>query len=910
MPSTSNEMAGSGFGFAPILFLSLLVACAARPIYPLPSKVSHSNRLPLQTSRPFNIAHRGSNGEIPEETSAAYMRAIEEGADFIETDILSSKDGVLICFHDVTLDDTTDVADHKEFANRKRTYEVQGVNATGFFTVDFTLKELKKLRLKQRFSFRDQQYNGKFPIITFEEFISIALDASRVVGIYPEIKNPIFINQHVKWPGGKRFEDKFMEILKKYGYKGSYMSEDWLKQPVFIQSFAPTSLVYISNQTDSPKIFLIDDITMPTQDTNQSYWEITSDAYLDYIKDYVVGIGPWKDTIVPVGKNYLQMPTDLVARAHSHDLQVHPYTYRNENKFLHFNFHQDPYEEYDYWLNKIGVDGLFTDFTGSLHNLQEWASPLSKDDSDDNSSSHSYFDFCVFTAILWKTPYEMMKMHDLVDNELRIGNGQEKIETVSNSMAQTQTPKSVIHSLGEEIIRIITPVSICMFMVVILVSILNTESSSSGSSSINTMATIAYNETTSDSFWDKFKGAVLNSLVFVAVITLVTFVLVLLFYLRCTRFLRLYMGFSSFLVLGFMGGEIALFFISDFNVPIDSITFCVILFNFAFVGVLAVFMSKMAIFVTQGYLVVIGVLVAYWFTLLPEWTTWVLLVAMALYDLAAVLLPVGPLRILVELAISRDEDIPALVYEARPVTHGSGSRNGVVRRSVWRERSSIGNRSDENLNSGINSNLNLDSDSVVNSNLTHGTVNSIGSGHNDRILVRAEQEQVLERDAELSAPLIDRRTSVQLRGQETSASSDSLLLEGIGLGSTGAIKLGLGDFIFYSVLVGRAAIRSGSYSDAIGVLSESFASSSSVNCTSDMLKFDTSPQKLAYKLCTAAFEEGICEVLNVLCILDTSDVLPAQTDDYLFLWVSALCVKYEILCKVKNLRIHPSCSGS
>ncbi|KAB2073342.1 hypothetical protein ES319_A07G076200v1 [Gossypium barbadense] len=371
--------------FAPFLFLSFILGCAARPFYPLPSKMSNQNRQPMQTSRPYNIAHRGSNGEIPEETAAAYMRAIEEGADFIETDILSSKDGVLICFHDVILDLTTDVANHKEFANRKRTYNVQGFNVTGFFTVDFTLKELKKLRVKQRYNFRDEQYNGKFSIITFEEFISIALDAPRVVGIYPEIKNPVLINQHVKWPNGKRFEDKFVETLRKYGYKGSYMSKDWLEKPIFIQSFAPTSLVYISNLTNSPKIFLIDDVTMPTQDTNQSYWEITSDPYLDYIKEYVVGIGPWKDTVVPVKNNYLQPPTDLVARAHARDLQVHPYTYRNENMFLHLDFHQDPYVEYDYWLNKIGVDGLFTDFTGSLHNFQEWTSPLSQKDSDSAS---------------------------------------------------------------------------------------------------------------------------------------------------------------------------------------------------------------------------------------------------------------------------------------------------------------------------------------------------------------------------------------------------------------------------------------------------------------------------------------------------------------------------------------------
>ncbi|XP_022885382.1 glycerophosphodiester phosphodiesterase GDPD6-like isoform X2 [Olea europaea var. sylvestris] len=253
----------------PFIFMLFLVGCSSRSLYPLPNRRHNGNRQPLQTFRPYNIAHRGSNGEIPEETTAAYKRAIEEGTDFIETDILASKDGVLISFHDVYLDDTTDIAEHEEFINRKRTYEVQGSNFTGYFVVDFTLKELKSLRVKQRYPFRDQQYNGKFSIITFEEFISIALDADRIVGIYPEMKNPVFINQRVKWPDGKKFEDKFVEILKKYRYRGSYMSKEWLKQPAFIQSFAPTSLLYISNQTDLPKILLIDDVNMPTQDTNQ-----------------------------------------------------------------------------------------------------------------------------------------------------------------------------------------------------------------------------------------------------------------------------------------------------------------------------------------------------------------------------------------------------------------------------------------------------------------------------------------------------------------------------------------------------------------------------------------------------------------------------------------------------------------
>ncbi|KAI6683216.1 hypothetical protein NL676_029129 [Syzygium grande] len=371
-------------------------------------------------------------------------------------------------------------------------------------------------------------------------------------------------------------------------------------------------------------------------------------------------------------------------------------------------------------------------------------------------------------------------------------------------MAQNSRPRSVLDSLGEEIVRIVTPVSICMFLVVILVSVLGSSSSSSSMSG-SSMATIAYSESDSDSSWDKFIGALWNSLAFVAVVTVVTFVLVLLFYLRCTRFLKFYMGFSAFIVLGFLGGEIALFLIQDFSIPVDCITFFVVLFNFAVVGVLAVFVSKMAIVVTQGYLVVIGMLVAYWFTMLPEWTTWVLLVAMALYDLAAVLLPVGPLRLLVELAISRDEDIPALVYEARPVTHSdSGHESGVVQRRVWRERQSSAHDPAEapNLNSS-----NANAVSIANKNTSPGSL-SVNSVHNVTNSVAAPERPSpdCEGESELSAPLIDHRINVSPRGNEDAIPSENLALEGIGLGSSGAIKLGLGDFIFYSVLVGRAAM--------------------------------------------------------------------------------------------------------
>uniref|UniRef100_I1Q694 glycerophosphodiester phosphodiesterase n=2 Tax=Oryza glaberrima TaxID=4538 RepID=I1Q694_ORYGL len=348
---------------------------AARPLVGGGGAVG-TPKAPLQTSRPFNIAHRGSNGELPEETAAAYMRAIDEGADFIEADVTATKDGHLVCFHDTTLDATTDVADHPEFASRRRTLEVQWTNVTGFFITDFTLAELKTLRSKQRYAFRDRSYNGgeSSRIITFDEFIDIAAGAaSRVVGIYPEIKNPVFVNRQVRWRDGKKFEDKFVAALKRRGYGGRYRSPAWAARPVFIQSFAPTSLVYAAGLTDSPMVLLVDDTTVRTEDTSQSYDEVTSDEHLDYMREYVVGVGPWKDTVVPpTTDNKLAAPTDLVARAHARGLQVHPYTYRNENQFLHFNFRQDPYAEYDYWINDVGVDGLFTDFPASLRRYQEW----------------------------------------------------------------------------------------------------------------------------------------------------------------------------------------------------------------------------------------------------------------------------------------------------------------------------------------------------------------------------------------------------------------------------------------------------------------------------------------------------------------------------------------------------------
>ncbi|KAG0447453.1 hypothetical protein HPP92_028336 [Vanilla planifolia] len=325
--------------------------------------------------------------------------------------------------------------------------------------------------------------------------------------------------------------------------------------------------------------------------------------------------------------------------------------------------------------------------------------------------------------------------------------------SVISSSSASSSSSLIIETLGEEILRIVRPVSFCMFLVVVLVSAL----SSSDPSSFTSVASIVYSEAPSDSIWSKLSGAFLNSLVFVAVITLLTFLLVLLFYLRCTLCLKSYMAFSSFVVLSFLGGEISLLLLSRFALPLDIFSFLLLLLNFSVVGVLSVFLSKMPISLTQGYLVVIAVLVAYCFTLLPEWTTWALLVSMAVYDLAAVLLPVGPLRILVELAISRDEEIPALVYEARPVEPISSHR-----RRLWRERR------DFEVNPGtITPNAPIIDQLLQETSKAIAGEGSVGDSSTP----------------ELEAPLVPRLPGMQEMED---------VAEGIGLGSSGAIKLGLG----------------------------------------------------------------------------------------------------------------------
>ncbi|KAL7225687.1 hypothetical protein ACSBR1_020944 [Camellia fascicularis] len=383
---------------------------------------------------------------------------------------------------------------------------------------------------------------------------------------------------------------------------------------------------------------------------------------------------------------------------------------------------------------------------------------------------------------------------------------------------------SILESIGLEIIGVMAPVSICMLLVVLLVYSLSSSSSSSAAAPIRTAANLVYLETPSDSATQKLEGALLNALVFVIIISIVTFLLVLLYYYNFTNFLKNYTRFSAFFVLAAMGGSIFLSIIQHFSIPIDSITCFVLLLNFTVVGVLSVFSRAVPIFLKQGFMVALGIIVAAWFTNLPEWTTWVLLIALALYDLVAVLAPGGPLKILVELASSRDEELPALVYEARPtVSRNSGVRGAnlgllvggfsdsgsvelqVVPRNnesdlensdytavAIRNQSEVGIGREEGGETSplVPNSRERRSSSSGSSEYSVDTSGQYGHGHGQSEIVADEER----------SPLVE---LLGLEGEREPVGGD---VSDTFVTATRGIKLGLGDFIFYSVLVGRAAM--------------------------------------------------------------------------------------------------------
>ncbi|WP_298674383.1 glycerophosphodiester phosphodiesterase [uncultured Sphingomonas sp.] len=304
-------------------------------------------------SDPIVIAHRGASGERPEHTLAAYELAIVEGADFIEPDLVPTKDDVLVARHENEISGTTDVADHPEFASRRTTKTIDGQKQTGWFVEDFTLAELKTLRAKERLPVLrpdNRQYDGRFAIPTLAEIIALAKEHD--VGIYPETKHPAYFASI-----GHPTDELLVRQLQAAGWNTA-------KAPVFIQSFEVNNLKRIHKLTGIRLIQLVDKEGGPADGAAPSYDAMLTPDGLRDIASYAFGIGPNKAMLWD-GK----VPTGLVRAAHAAGLRVHPWTYRAENYFLPSGYrdglnprgHGDLDGEISAALYR-GLDGFFTDF--------------------------------------------------------------------------------------------------------------------------------------------------------------------------------------------------------------------------------------------------------------------------------------------------------------------------------------------------------------------------------------------------------------------------------------------------------------------------------------------------------------------------------------------------------------------
>lgn len=310
-----------------------------------------------KVTSPLIIAHRGASGLRPEHTEGAYELAIEQGADFIECDLVMTKDGVLIIRHENEISGTTDVA--TKFPKLKTTKTVDGQSVTGWFSEDLTLKEIKTLRAKERLPERDHQYDGKWPVLTFDEFLALANERSkskgRTIGVYVETKHPSYFS-NLKLP----LEEKVAASLKK-------AKLDRKDAPVFLQSFELSSLKKLKKLTENALVFLIDEPKMRPYDfvlsgDLRTYGDLIKPIALAEIRKTAEGIGPWKMLIIPeIVNKKISNATTLVADAHAVGLQVHPFTFRSDTTFLSNVYHGNPAAEYERFV-KLGVDGVFTDF--------------------------------------------------------------------------------------------------------------------------------------------------------------------------------------------------------------------------------------------------------------------------------------------------------------------------------------------------------------------------------------------------------------------------------------------------------------------------------------------------------------------------------------------------------------------
>lgn len=331
----------------------------------------------MTKNKPIIIAHRGAQSIYPEHTMQGYKMAVQLGADYIEPDLVMTKDGVLIARHEPFISTTTNVSTLPQYANRKTTKLLDGVAVTDWFVSDFTLRELKTLRARQSWANRTHEYDDLFEIPTFEEILAFAkahkTTAGNPVGVYPELKHPTYHKAL-----GLPMEDHFLKMINAAGYNSKESS-------IYVQCFEVATLQYLRSKSDIKLIQLLGAAGI-TNDGNllftkedgsydpegqpydfiknkdkRSYQFFTTKEGMEFMATYADAVGPWKPFIISVNSNGVLTPvTNFVALAHRHNLEVHPYTFRNEDtKWVRDTNHIDEYLRFF----EAGVDGVFSDYT-------------------------------------------------------------------------------------------------------------------------------------------------------------------------------------------------------------------------------------------------------------------------------------------------------------------------------------------------------------------------------------------------------------------------------------------------------------------------------------------------------------------------------------------------------------------
>ena len=310
------------------------------------------------------IAHRGASGERPEHTLAAYEKAIDEGADFIEPDLVVTKDLVLVARHENDLTHSTDVASRPEFTDRRKTKEIDGDTLTGWFAEDFTLAELRTLRVKELqpgLRPANARYDGLYQVPTLAEIVALvrakAAESGHATGIYPELKHPAFLLEL-----GIDSVDLFVVEAKKLGLDGPADAPGAI--PLIVQSFEVGTLQRLKKLTGFRLIQLLSRDGGPADEPKMTFAEMVTPSGLAHIARYADAIGP--DARMILGAD--GKPTGLVDAAHKAGLQVHAWTLRKENAFLPppFRIGTDEKATGNFtaaWalLASTGVDGIFTD---------------------------------------------------------------------------------------------------------------------------------------------------------------------------------------------------------------------------------------------------------------------------------------------------------------------------------------------------------------------------------------------------------------------------------------------------------------------------------------------------------------------------------------------------------------------